>query len=290
MVFKSYQLNLKHAISYDYGYHDIRRDAVRIEDIRFYFILRRMVKNPWEIVRFRKKRKKKQILEVKMRDRRNFFIRGGYNDFHMFHRIYMRDEYHVSAIPSGGCRCVVDVGANVGMFSIRMSEITRRVIAYEPFPENFAWLERNVGTRSNVTPICKAVAGKPGILRLYLPINDALSGVYSSFQEMGGLMSKSFEKVPAITLDQLFAEHAIDRCDLLKIDVEGQEYDILYATSDTSFERIHRIHGEYHNVVQQDPRTRIANFVSFLESKGFNVSVKPHRRKENHGMFFAVKN
>ncbi|RZB36717.1 MAG: hypothetical protein SRB2_01796 [Desulfobacteraceae bacterium Eth-SRB2] len=262
---------------------------MRIEDISFYFILRRMAENPWEIVRFRKKRKKEKILEVKMRDGCNLFIRGVYNDFHMFHRIFMRDEYHISEIPPGRWKCVVDVGANVGMFSARVSGITRRVIAYEPFPENFAWLERNVATRSNVTPVCKAVAGKEGVLRLYRPFKDALSGVYSSFQEMGGLMSEKYDKVPAITLDQLFAEHSIDHCDLLKIDVEGQEYDILYATSDHTFERISRIHGEYHNVAQHDPRTRITKFVSFLESKGYYVTVEPHRRKENHGMFFAVK-
>ena len=263
---------------------------MRIEDISFYFMLRRMAENPWEIVRFRKKRGKGEILKVKMRDGCNLFIRGGYNDFHMFHRIYKRDEYHVSTIPPGRWKCVVDVGANVGMFSARVSEITRRVIAYEPFPENFAWLGRNVATRSNVTPVCKAVAGKEGELRLFRPVKDTLSGVYSSFQEMGGLMSENYDKVPAITLNQLFAEHAIDRCDLLKIDVEGQEYDILYATSDNTFERIHLIHGEYHNVAQHDPRTRIANLVSFLGSKGYTVSVEPHRRKENHGMFFAVKN
>ncbi|MBW2035550.1 MAG: FkbM family methyltransferase [Deltaproteobacteria bacterium] len=262
---------------------------MRIEDIRFYFMLRRMAENPWEIVRFRKKRKKEKLLEVKMRDGCNLFIRGGYNDFQIFHRIYMRDEYHVSEIPPGRWKCVVDVGANVGMFSARVSGMTHRVIAYEPFPENFAWLERNVATISNVTPVCKAVAGKEGVVCLYRPVKDEMSGRHSCFQEIDGLMSGKCDNVPAITLDQLFAEHTIDHCDLLKIDVEGQEYDILYATSDPTFERIHRIHGEYHNVAEHDPRTRIANFVSFLKSKGYYVSVEPHRRKENHGMFFAVK-
>ena len=263
---------------------------MRLEDIRFYFMLRPMAKNPWEIVRFRKKRKKENILEVRMRDGCNFFIRGGYNDYHMFHRIFMRDEYHISKIPPGSLECVIDIGANVGMFSARVSGIAHRVIAYEPFPENFACLERNVASRSNVTPVCKAVAGEKGILRLYRPVKDALSGVYSSFQEMGGLMSEKYDNVSAITLDQLFSEHTIDQCDLLKIDVEGQEYDILYRTSDPTFERIIRIHGEYHNVAQHDPSTRIAEFVSYLKSKGYFVCVEPHRRKENHGMFFAVKN
>ncbi|MGD9230649.1 MAG: FkbM family methyltransferase, partial [Desulfobacterales bacterium] len=168
---------------------------MRIEDISFYFMLRRMAENPWEIVRFRKKRKKEKILEVKMRDGCNLFIRGVYNDYHMFHRIFMRDEYHVSKIPPGSLKCVVDVGANVGMFSARVSAITHRVIAYEPFPENFAWLERNVASRRNVTPVCKAVAGEEGVLHLYRPVKDALSGVYSSFQEMGGLMSEKYDKV-----------------------------------------------------------------------------------------------
>jgi FkbM family methyltransferase len=252
-------------------------------------MLRRMVKNPWETVRFRKNKRKGEILEVKMLDGRNLFLRAGYNDFHLFHRIYMKDEYNIAEFFHEKWECVIDLGANVGIFAAYISDIANRVVAYEPYPENFLCMKRNVEKRENVIPVCKAVSSKEEVLRLFRPVDESLSSVNSSFPEKDGLMSEKYDEVPAITLEQLFSEHEIDHCDLLKIDVEGMEYDILYATGDNIFERIDRIHGEYHNVEEHDFRTRISNFVSFLEEKGYSVRVEPHQRKENIGMFFARK-
>ena len=62
---------------------------------------------------------------------------------------------------------VIDIGANVGYYTLLFSELvgeTGRVIAFEPDPNNFALLERNVlgnGCR-NVTLVPKAVAATTG--------------------------------------------------------------------------------------------------------------------------------
>ena len=106
---------------------------------------------------------------------------------------------------------------------------------------------------------------------------------------MDGLLSEQYDEVPARTLDDLFERHEIDACDLMKIDVEGAEYDILHAASDDTLARIRRIHGEYHNVNPENPETRIDHFASFLRSKQFDLDVLPHQRRDNHGLFFAVR-
>ncbi|MBU0755091.1 MAG: FkbM family methyltransferase [Planctomycetes bacterium] len=263
---------------------------MRPEDIQDYFKLRRFATNPWEIVRFRKGQRRGKLLEVKMRNGPPLFIRGGRTDFHIFHRIFLRDEYRVSAQPPQSWNCVVDLGANVGILSTRASLLARRVISYEPFPGNFAQLRKNVDQRTQVTAVQEAVAGEPGSMRLFRPRNDAESGSYSSFAEESEALSETFDEVTAVTLDQIFEDHKIDCCDLLKMDVEGQEYEILHAAGDATWARIDRIHGEYHNVRPEDPRTRIDHFKAFLQSKGFVVETVPHRRKPNHGMFYAQRN
>lgn len=262
---------------------------MRFEDLSDYLTLRQLTLNPWQVMRFRKLQRDGDELEVQMIDDGPFWLRGGRNDHHMFHRIFLRDEYELASLANADVDCVVDLGANVGLFSVRASQLARRVIAYEPAKSNYAQLSKNAAHRANVDAVHAAVSGKEGTLRLYQPRWEALSGVHSSFPEMGGHMSEEFEDVRAITLDQLFETHAVDRCDLLKIDVEGQEYDILHAASERTLARIRRIHGEYHDVQRQDPKTRISAFSSFLESRGFELTLRPHRKKTNHGLFFAAR-
>ena len=121
-----------------------------------------------------------------------------------------------------------------------------------------------------------------------MPENNQCTGSYSSFPDLR-VKTESYQEVPSITLNQVFRDHKIYRCDLLKIDIEGQEYEVLHATDDEVLSRTIRIHGEYHNVEPDNVITRIDNFTSFLRSKGYDVEVVPHTRKPNHGMFYATR-
>lgn len=262
---------------------------VRLEDLRDWIALRRIAENPWAVVRYRKSHREGQVLAVRLRDAGTLELRGGRADFHMFHRIFLRDEYRLRETVAGRLECVVDLGANVGLFAARIAPLARRVIAYEPYPAHFAQLVKNLAGRSNVETRQAAVAGKSGTVRLYEPENVGQSGTHSLHPESGGYMSKRFVDVPAVSLDELFERHAIEVCDLLKLDVEGSEYEILHGASALTLARIQRIHGEYHDVRREDPRTRSALFEQFLRAAGFEVERVPHRRKENHGNFFAAR-
>ena len=91
------------------------------------------------------------------------------------------------------------------------------------------------------------------------------------------------------TPPQLLQRCDVGEIDLLKIDIEGGEYDVLYPAVDL-LPRIRRIHGEYHDVRAEDPRTRIDNFEVFLKDHGFtNLVVERHKKMPNHGMFFASR-
>jgi FkbM family methyltransferase len=261
---------------------------MRTDDLIDYLKLRSLVQDPWNTLRFRKCTNMNDPLEVNFLDGRQVTLRGGYSDYHMFHRIFLRDEYRVHRVKPNAWECVLDLGGNVGLFSVYASRIARRVFSFEPYFPNYELLLANLVGCPNVTAFCEAVASTPGTLRLLQPSDARASGSYSTHTGVA-VDGAHFEKVPAVTLNQILDRGQIEHCELLKIDVEGQEYDILYGSSGDVFERIDRIHGEYHSVTTEDPQTRIENFSSFLKEQGYVVDIVPHRRKDNFGMFFASK-
>ena len=262
---------------------------MRLQDVKDYFMLRSIAANPWEIVRFRKTQQLGQTLEAKLLDGNSLYIRGGRADHYAFRRIYLYDEYRLSEYRHDTWDCVVDLGANVGFFSCLIAPVARKVVCYEPIPENFAELEKNVESRPNISPVREAVAGKTGTLRLYRPKHNRWTGRYSMYFETNPNTSEEFDEVPSITLDQVFSRHGIARCDLLKIDVEGAEYEILWATTDETFSKICRIYGEYHGVHPNRSQMHGGTLSSFLHSKGFEVELVPKRKRIDHGLFFATK-
>lgn len=261
---------------------------MKLEDVRDYLTLRRVTENPWEVVRFRKRQAEGRALSVQFRGRPAIHVRGGRADYHIFHRIFLRDEYRLDPILRSDMT-ILDLGGNVGLFSARVAPDVARVVVYEPMPENFAQLTENTRNLANVTAVQSAVGGEAGDLELFMPANEKTSGVFSAHPTGNELLTERSVTVPCVTLDDVFREHHIDRCDLLKIDVEGAEYDIFEAASDETWNKIQRIHGEYHDVVPHTERNRIEGFEAWLNERGFTVDVLRHRRKPNHGMFFATR-
>lgn len=118
---------------------------------------------------------------------------------------------------------VVDVGANVGHYTKRLSELVGaegRVIAFEPVPETFALLSSNVQhfAHKNVTLINAAVSEKMDIAGISIPtFSSGLVNYYEA--EVGGVQEGELS-VLALTLDSLLASAPVA---LMKIDVEGHE-------------------------------------------------------------------
>jgi FkbM family methyltransferase len=115
---------------------------------------------------------------------------------------------------------VIDVGANVGWYTIIASKVVGkngRVIAFEPEPENFAILKRNVLVNGcdNVTVEQKALSDATGTLTLYQNANSVLHSTVFDWKQ--GAIS-----VEALRLDD-YLENRFGKVDFVKIDVEGAE-------------------------------------------------------------------
>jgi FkbM family methyltransferase len=112
----------------------------------------------------------------------------------------------------------VDVGANVGYFTLLAASLGARVVAYEPTPSVFARLRENVDLNGfeHAELVNAAVMDKPGTLSLHL------SGDDPEANSLFGHDAHSLH-VLAVSLDQDLAARGIDHVDLLKIDAEGAE-------------------------------------------------------------------
>jgi FkbM family methyltransferase len=129
----------------------------------------------------------------------------------------------VRALPEGSL--YVDIGANVGA-TVVVAALLRpdlRIIAFEPVPSNFRFLEQNITANdiTNCTLVNAAVGEHPGELLM----ND--NGPWS-------LIGAGTTRVKVVTLDDYFiANPQISSIGLLKVDVEGYEPNVIFGAKQT---------------------------------------------------------
>ena len=179
---------------------------------------------------------------------------------------------------------IIDVGAGLGDFTAYAAQRcpSGRVLAYEPFPESFALLQENVSLNKlrNVEAKPYAIAEKPGSLALNIGLGEA---VQHSTTRAGA----NTIEVQAITLQQVFDEHGFDRCDFLKMDIEGGEYRIFDSLNTNLLKRVQRIALEYHD---NTPAGQHGELARLLQNNGFNVHVRPNPVHAYLGYLYAARN
>lgn len=117
---------------------------------------------------------------------------------------------------------VLDIGANVGQYTVRLSELVGangRVIAFEPVPPTFELLAANVARArfANVTLVNAAASDGAGIVGMAVPqLDTGLDNYYMAHmtEEGGGL------QVVSLPIDSVRLPATVA---LAKIDVEGHE-------------------------------------------------------------------
>jgi FkbM family methyltransferase len=175
---------------------------------------------------------------------------------------YRKYDYFGYRVSSGDV--VVDIGANIGVFSLYAARIggASRVYSFEPFPSNYKILSNNVEQNKlrNVTCVNQAVAGSRGLRTLRLSSAD--SGSHS-------LVSGSSEhtiEVECCTLEDVFQRYSLTKIDYLKMDCEGAEYEIL-ENAISRLQQIGRISMETHTTIGRKPE----DLEKLLQSHGFDV-------------------
>lgn len=118
-------------------------------------------------------------------------------------------------------KVIVDIGANVGLFSLHVSPYAKELYSLEPTPGHFEKLKLNLAhlaEKATCYPV--ALAGHSGSTKFYwCGVNTTMN----SLQPRGG---ETFT-VPCITLADLVNVKIKKPIDLVKIDIEGSEHEAI---------------------------------------------------------------
>jgi FkbM family methyltransferase len=128
---------------------------------------------------------------------------------------------------------VLDVGANVGLYTAMTAHLAGpkgRVIALEPDPENFGYLQQTIQANSfaNVHAVQAAAAGETGEATLYVSASNRGDNRMYANEMCGDQL-----KVKIVRLDDLLPTLQVNTLDFIKIDVQGFEGQVMEGLKET---------------------------------------------------------
>ena len=211
---------------------------------------------------------------LRMRSGLKFFCREGTSDWNTVMELFVADEYRLAfdyLNRAPGRPVVVDLGANIGLFSLACAYRNRAAVveAYEPAPPNcdqfLTNLSLNEPLKKRVTLHQAAVGPESGHVRLsYEESAPASANVFAS-------TGKLFD-VEVVSLKDVLSEIS-GNVDLLKVDIEGAEYELLRGTDRELWTRFDAIALELHD----DPSRRMTRpeFLEHMSTLGFRARNGP---------------
>ncbi|MGQ9493489.1 MAG: FkbM family methyltransferase [Anaerolineae bacterium] len=189
-------------------------------------------------------------------------------DIWIIKEICLERQYEKASIAIGEDWVVLDIGAGLGDFAVHIAKEhpSSTIYACEPFPQSFALLQENLCLNhiENVQVFPYAICAQTGPARFHIA-SEAVAHSTAASQDRE--LSEYIE-VSGITLDQLFAELRLSKCDYVKMDCEGAEYEILFQTSAETLQRIRHLCLEYHDGISAFSHQ---DLIRFLTEHGFQV-------------------
>lgn len=130
------------------------------------------------------------------------------------------------------CKIIFDIGANIGYYTCQFAKIIEgdgNVFAFEPLSYQWQKLNENIklNNLNNVIPDKKIVSNNTERQRVYY--TDEKNSGKSSI----GIHSDHYEDVDSTTIDLIVEAHEINSIDLVKIDVEGHEFNVLKGAKES---------------------------------------------------------
>ncbi|HWO32198.1 MAG TPA: FkbM family methyltransferase, partial [Candidatus Acidoferrum sp.] len=244
-----------------------------------------------------------------------------YETDYLFQEIFEDECYlkHDIRLPDGAT--VLDIGANIGLFSLFvMSRCSNpRIYAFEPAPVAYDLLKANCAAYGSCAQAFNfGVADRQGTATFTFYEN---SSVFSTFHSDEGDDAKAIravirnmlqaQSVPdeslqehvnelsrdrlrhsahecrLTTVSDIIRENQIERIDLLKIDAEKSELDIIQGIADCDWPKIDQIAIEIH-----DPTGEAVRGINeLLIGKGYRCAIEQERLLEHSGLFnlFAAR-
>lgn len=162
-----------------------------------------------------------------------------------------------------GFSCAVDVGGNIGLHTVRFAQKFQQVHSFEPTDINFECLQQNTKTLPGVHLYKLGLGNEPATLTIQLPVDTDNCGNFSIVD---------FQDYDNRTVDQTIEIRTLDSFelapDLVKIDVQGFDYNVLVGADKTI--------TQYRPVIIVESETKKSRNTigEFLTARGYTVAAK----------------
>ena len=168
---------------------------------------------------------------------------------------------------------VIDCGANIGISALYFKSLYPHAIVhcFEPYSKAVDYLKRNIAANNleNVFVYQEAVSALDGEIKLNIPADaNMLNPTVLVAKD-----STVFEIVKSVKLSS-FVNSIKENIDLLKLDVEGAEYDIVEDLNNSGIlatGKVRMLIVEYHDSVFKDA-LRLQQFIGMLSDNNYEVS------------------
>lgn len=160
---------------------------------------------------------KGSIIDISSDDKRiveHFANKSSYADVVL--NMFNNDRFYDQFFNGWEDLTVLDIGANIGLFSLYIQDRAKVVYALEPTPVHFDILCEMTKNYSNIKPLRIALHNKDESVDFF--ISDENSTMNSTVNQYGKKIP-----VPGITLPSLLTSLNLDMVDFVKCDIEGSE-------------------------------------------------------------------
>jgi FkbM family methyltransferase len=149
------------------------------------------------------------------------------------------------------CDTIIDAGANIGLFSVWAAREapSARIIAVEPAPSTFQRLCRAIRVNrveDRIEPLQLGLAAETGERTMRVGAESPRRALVLQGAEVPA--DEKTIAVRCVSLAELLAQHELDSVDLLKMDIEGAEWEVLLSSTRSVLSRVRHLELEYHEV------------------------------------------
>jgi FkbM family methyltransferase len=200
-------------------------------------------------------------------------LEPGVGESFTFFENLIRRDYLSGGIKLNRGDTVIDIGANIGSFTVLAASIVGpegRVLCFEPISGIADRLKANVALNGLTNVLCftEAVEAATGTIDIHITKKSSLSTTRIARRENDAAIKLP---IPTVTLAQAIERSGLERINLLKIDCEGSEYGIFETMTRETARLIDQIAIEVHDV-QGKMRKELAERIAGL---GFTVHQRP---------------
>lgn len=166
---------------------------------------------------------------------------------------------------------IIDGGANIGGYSLLINKYNpgAHIYSFEPVKSTYQTLGENVNGFNNIFPIEKGLYKQ----NCTKEINIFPSNTHSSIVDIKGLSYESSDKqkIEMVKGDDFLRDYKISEIDLLKIDIEGAEYDaILGFEEHIAAGKIKVIQFEF-GYINISTKHLLIDFYNYFENRGYII-------------------